>query len=156
MNRSFLLPDDPEDRPEEGYRTPEDGYEDYPPPDMGRYDSPGMGPQQPMRPRPAVRRPVVSYTLLVITAIVFVLQLVSESLTGTDWPALLGMKVNELIVAGQLWRLITPVLLHGGLLHLGFNMYALYILGPGLERYFGHLRFLALSLIHISEPTRPY
>jgi rhomboid protease GluP len=54
------------------------------------------------------------------------------------------MKVNELISAGQLWRLLTPVLLHASLLHICFNMYAVYSLGPELERYYGHARFLAL------------
>jgi rhomboid protease GluP len=66
---------------------------------------------------------------------------------GFDVPAALGMKVNELIIHGQIWRLITPVLLHGSILHLGFNMYALYILGPGLERFYGHWRFLTLYLL---------
>jgi rhomboid protease GluP len=48
---------------------------------------------------------------------------------------------------GQLWRLITPLLLHGSIAHIGFNMYALFIFGPGLERYYGHLRFLTLYLL---------
>jgi len=43
--------------------------------------------------------------------------------------------------------LLTPIWLHGSLLHIGFNMYALYIIGPGLERSFGHRRFLLLYLI---------
>ena len=57
------------------------------------------------------------------------------------------MKVNELILAGQYWRLLTPMFLHGSILHLGFNMYALYIFGPGLERYYGHGRFILLFVL---------
>jgi rhomboid protease GluP len=57
------------------------------------------------------------------------------------------MKVNDLIVGGQFWRLITPMFLHGSLLHIGFNMYALFALGPGLESYYGHGRYLALYLL---------
>jgi rhomboid protease GluP len=37
--------------------------------------------------------------------------------------------------------------LHASLLHLGFNMYALLIFGPGLERFYGHFRFLVLYLL---------
>ena len=48
---------------------------------------------------------------------------------------------------GQLWRLFTPALLHGSLLHIAFNMYALYSLGSGLERYYGHSKFLLLYII---------
>jgi len=57
------------------------------------------------------------------------------------------MKVNEYIAAGELWRLFTPMLLHGSIMHVGFNMYALYLFGTRLERYFGHWRFLILYLI---------
>jgi rhomboid protease GluP len=42
---------------------------------------------------------------------------------------------------------LTPVFLHGSLVHLGFNMYALFIFGPGLERYYGHLRFALLYFL---------
>lgn len=94
-------------------------------------------------------KPWVSYTLLGITVLVYGLQFLSTKLStgGYDWPALLGAKINSLILAGQLWRLITPVLLHGSLMHIAFNMYALFILGPGLERFYGHKRFLALYLV---------
>jgi len=57
------------------------------------------------------------------------------------------MKVNAAIMSGQLWRLFTPMLLHGGILHIVFNMYALLIFGPGLERSYGHVRFLALYIV---------
>jgi len=96
---------------------------------------------------PTADRPMVTYTLLGITLVVYLLQMLSQALLGVDYPAALGMKVNELIVSGQIWRLITPALLHGSILHLGFNMYALYILGPGLERQYGSGRFLALYLL---------
>jgi rhomboid protease GluP len=95
----------------------------------------------------SIKGAMVTYVLLGITLAVFLVQLISQTILGGDYPAALGMKVNELIVRGQLWRLITPVLLHGSILHLGFNMYALYILGPGLERQYGSSRFLALYLL---------
>lgn len=91
--------------------------------------------------------PAVTYTLMGITIFVFLLQMASKFIAGVDYPALLGMKVNDLIMQGQLWRLITPVFLHGNILHIGFNMYALLIFGPGLERQYGHGRFLALYML---------
>jgi rhomboid protease GluP len=93
--------------------------------------------------RPNVR-PIVTYSLLGFTIFVYILQEASGYLTGRDLPALYGMKINELIIAGQYWRLITPMFLHGSLLHIAFNMYALYIFGPQLESFFGHGRFTAL------------
>lgn len=48
--------------------------------------------------------------------------------------------------AGEVWRMVTVVLLHGGLWHIGFNMYALYIFGPPIERSLGRLAFGLLYL----------
>ncbi|GAB4581375.1 MAG: rhomboid family intramembrane serine protease [Anaerolineales bacterium] len=96
---------------------------------------------------PPARTPYVTYTIMGITIFIFVLQLGTETFLGTDLPALYGMKVNEWIAEGQLWRLFTPMLLHGGLIHILFNMYALRSLGPALEQHYGHSRFLALYLL---------
>lgn len=92
-------------------------------------------------------RPFVTYTLLGLNVFIFLLQFYSQTTFGVDRVAAMGMKVNELIVAGQFWRLFTPMFLHGSILHLAFNMYALFIFGPGLERHYGHGRFVALFLL---------
>jgi rhomboid protease GluP len=92
-------------------------------------------------------KPTVTYVLMGITIVIYLSQMISQYFLGGDYPASLGMKVNDLIVSGQLWRLITPVFLHGSILHIAFNMYALYALGPGLERHYGHTRFLVLYLL---------
>jgi rhomboid protease GluP len=92
-------------------------------------------------------KPVVTYVIMGVTVLVYLIQMLSIYLTGHDWPSLLGQKSSDLILQGQVWRLITPVLLHASLLHIGFNMYALFVLGPGLERYYGHKRFLVLYLV---------
>jgi rhomboid protease GluP len=91
--------------------------------------------------------PVVTYVLLGITVSVFLLQLATEFIFGQDLAAAMGLKVNELIISGEFWRLFTPMFLHGSILHIGFNMYALVALGPSLESYYGHGRFLALYLL---------
>lgn len=91
--------------------------------------------------------PMVTYTIMGITVLFFLLQQASQMLVGVDYPAMLGMKVNTLILQGQFWRLITPMFLHGSILHLGFNMYALFIFGPGLERHYGHWRYIALYFL---------
>jgi rhomboid protease GluP len=91
--------------------------------------------------------PWVTYSLLGITILVFLAQAGTEFLLGFDLPALLGMKVNEWIAAGELWRLFTPMLLHGGILHIAFNMYALGVIGPELERFYGHGRFFLLYVL---------
>ncbi|MEM5773656.1 MAG: rhomboid family intramembrane serine protease, partial [Anaerolineaceae bacterium] len=96
---------------------------------------------------PESRRPYVTWTLLAATIVLFLLQSASKLLLGTDLLAIMGAKVNEYIYAGQIWRLVTPMFLHGSVLHIAFNMYALYIIGSGLELYYGHLRYLLLYLL---------
>ena len=92
--------------------------------------------------------PRVTYAIIGVTIFVYLLQMASQFFfSGADYPAFMGMKINEAILAGQIWRLITPVLLHGSLLHIGFNMYALFAIGAGMESRMGHLRFLMLYLV---------
>lgn len=91
--------------------------------------------------------PRVAYTILGVTVVVYLLQLLTQFALGYDLLIELGAKANEAIRAGQLWRFFTPMLLHGSLLHIGFNMYALNAFGVGLERRYGHGRFLLLYIL---------
>lgn len=50
---------------------------------------------------------------------------------------------------GEWYRILTVALVHGGLTHLGFNMWALYILGTPLEHAFGKNRFLIVFFISL-------
>ncbi|MBI3159798.1 MAG: rhomboid family intramembrane serine protease [Chloroflexi bacterium] len=92
-------------------------------------------------------RPVLTYAILGFTLFIYLLQMASQTLLGGDLPLALGAKINAAIQQGEWWRLITPVVLHGSLLHVGVNMYSLYVLGPQLETFYGHWRFLALYLV---------
>jgi len=91
--------------------------------------------------------PYVTYTIIAITVIIYILQLASELLLQGDLPGAILAKDNDLIRAGQLWRLLTPALVHGSIPHIAFNMYALLSFGSGLERQFGHGRFLLLYVL---------
>lgn len=93
------------------------------------------------------RKPIITYALIGLTVVVFIAQSLTETFTGNDLLFVYGGKITQLIEAGQFWRLITPILLHGSILHIALNMYALYILGLRLEKYYGHGRFLLLYLL---------
>ena len=91
-------------------------------------------------------KPIVSYILIGLSVAIYLLQVLTNWQLGFDLPAALGMKENSLIDNGQDWRLFTPALLHGSPLHIFFNMYALYVIGFGIEKRFGHFRFALLYL----------
>lgn len=58
-----------------------------------------------------------------------------------------GAKVNFLIDKGEYFRLFTAMFLHGGIVHIGFNMYALKSLGDLSERIYGTKKFLAIYFL---------
>jgi rhomboid protease GluP len=56
----------------------------------------------------------------------------------------LGALWSPAIVNGEPWRLVTAMFLHGGLLHIGFNMMVLMDIGPAVEEVYGSSRYLFL------------
>jgi len=58
-----------------------------------------------------------------------------------------GMQPLAIALGDEWFRLVSAVFLHGNWLHLGFNMYVLFLLGPPLERLLGHGRFATLFLV---------
>jgi membrane associated rhomboid family serine protease len=58
-----------------------------------------------------------------------------------------GALYGPAVANGEVWRLVTGGFLHAGLLHLAFNMYALYILGSMLEPAVGRLRFAVIYFV---------
>ena len=58
-----------------------------------------------------------------------------------------GANLNPFTLDGQYWRLFTSMFLHGGVIHLLFNMYGLAVIGWSLEREVGSMRFSMIYLI---------
>lgn len=100
----------------------------------------------------ALRQPTpLSLSLLIVLACVHLGAAVTDTVLGAAGqalgPSLLhGAKINGLVWGGQWWRLISATFLHGGVLHLVFNAYALFVLGPVVERLYGSRRFLLMYM----------
>ena len=98
-----------------------------------------------------IKKPTITNILIAINAIVFLAMYLFgngslDNKTLLDFGALYKPFVVDF---SQYYRLITSGFIHIGLLHLGFNMYALYILGPQLESFYGKYKFLFIYLISI-------
>ena len=91
-----------------------------------------------------VTRPVITYSLIGINVAAFLVQVtVGINALAADW----GMWPVGIAIYGEWWRLLTSAFLHGSWLHIAFNMYVLFALGPTLERVLGHGRYLVLYLV---------
>ena len=92
--------------------------------------------------RPSFQTAPVSFAIMAITAAIFVAGYLSPDIDR--WLFTTFAQANFLVAAGDWYRVFTAALLHGGLMHIGFNMYALYLFGPRLEQQVGGPAFLGL------------
>jgi membrane associated rhomboid family serine protease len=102
--------------------------------------------------------PYVTFVLIGINVGLFLLELLlGGQVNGTDnWIYEHGVLVTRAIDSsgavvgvseGEYWRLLSAAFLHYGPLHLGMNMLVLWFIGPALEDYLGHGRYLLLYLV---------
>jgi membrane associated rhomboid family serine protease len=87
---------------------------------------------------------VVTYTLIGLNILIYALQWITQQRLTEAW------FLWPYTVGSEPWRLLTSAFLHSPstvVLHLLFNMYALFIVGPVLESFLGRARFIALYLI---------
>lgn len=96
-------------------------------------------------------RPIATLTIIVVTAFVSLLQMIPGGF-GNDvtqtlvfWAPYLYPDITGLPF--EPWRLLTAILVHGGLWHLALNMLALWMLGRSLEPMLGRGRFVTLYLL---------
>ncbi|MEV7397992.1 rhomboid family intramembrane serine protease [Aeromicrobium sp. NPDC092404] len=84
---------------------------------------------------------IVSMVLIGINVVAFLLQVATGNRTGDIFQN--GAMQGYVVADGDYWRLLTSAFLHADVLHLAFNMYALYLFGPYIERALGTWRFIA-------------
>lgn len=96
-----------------------------------------------------VPRAAVTYALVVVNILVFV-GLAAVSMSPLHIPSELLIRAGGNFALrtqdGEGWRLLTALFLHGGLLHVGLNMFALYQAGQVVERLFGRAGFVVVYL----------
>ena len=98
--------------------------------------------------RNQVRSAPAVFALILVNVLVFLFEIFAGDWNDPQFLHRIGALEPYAVVAqGEYWRLFTALFLHGGFLHLGFNLFALYVLGPPLERSIGTIRFLACYLI---------
>ncbi len=93
---------------------------------------------------------VVTNVLILINVVVFILTAIMSHFTFDDLTLLnMGALNASLVRNGQIYRLFTSAFLHGGFLHILFNMYALYVIGTQVENFMGKGKYLILYVISL-------
>lgn len=125
----------------------------------GRTPAAGRGRPRLLRPRAVANgSPVVTYSLIAANLVMFALttnlnQLSSGFGLGGGGPInALGYRLalfGPAVSSGEYYRLISGAFVHDGLLHIGFNMWALWILGSVFERLVGPGRMAAVYVVSL-------
>ncbi len=89
------------------------------------------------------KKPIITYILLALN---FAMFLIPSLLGNMDQFYNWGATYGPFIRMGQYYRLLTGAFIHGGIFHLLFNMYALWIIGSQLESFIGKSRYLLVYL----------
>ena len=86
--------------------------------------------------------------LILLNVVAFLFEISVGDLNDSEVLHRVGaLEPYAVLAQGEYWRLFTALFLHGGFTHLLFNVFALYILGPPLERSIGTIRFAVCYLI---------
>lgn len=96
------------------------------------------------------KKSIITIALISVNVIMYIITaILSGDIIDSDIRVLifLGAKVNELISSGEYYRLITAMFLHGGLMHLLLNMYALNALGPFIEKVYGSAKYVIIYFV---------
>ncbi len=90
------------------------------------------------------KKPVITYLLITLNVVIY-LALALLDQTGN----ITYMFTNNslLVKSGEFYRLFTSMFLHADIIHLVCNMYALFVVGPQVERYYGKRRFALIYFI---------
>ncbi|WP_088809924.1 MULTISPECIES: rhomboid family intramembrane serine protease [Listeria] len=92
-------------------------------------------------------KPYITYTFIAMQIAYFLWVFFKDMSLSTFTLVEYGAKFNPLIYQGEWWRLITPIFLHTGLMHIAANCLMLYIVGPWAEKIYGKWRYATILLI---------
>lgn len=94
------------------------------------------------------KKPIITYAIISLNILIFVLMYVlGDGSKSVQTLINFGANYGPLVKMGDYYRLITSAFLHIGVLHLAFNCYALYVIGPQVENFFGKSKYIIIYLI---------
>ena len=98
------------------------------------------------------KNPIMTYIFMAICIVAFIFTSLASANFFENDPNIL-YKFGALVsidnfsnIYSEMYRLVVPIFLHAGIIHLACNMYSLYILGPQLESFFGKVKYTIIFI----------
>lgn len=93
------------------------------------------------------KRIIVTPILILLCLVIFILMYIFGNGSEDIYTLIkFGANYQPLVKAGEVWRLVSAMFLHIGVIHLACNMYSLWIIGRQLETFLGKIKFLLVYL----------
>lgn len=92
----------------------------------------------------SVKKPIITYILMSLCILMF---FVSGGGYSDNIVIEIGANYGRYVQKGEIWRLVTCMFLHAGIMHIFFNMYSLYVVGRQIEDFFGKWRYFVIYLL---------
>lgn len=94
------------------------------------------------------KTPIITYAIMCMCIITFIgMYIFGNGSEDSNTLVNFGANIDILVKSGQYYRLITCMFLHVGIFHIICNMYALYIIGPQIESFFGKFKYILIYFI---------
>lgn len=94
--------------------------------------------------------PWITYIIIGINVLFFIVSaFLSGSIVSINGNVLyyMGANYRDAVLSGEYYRLFTCMFLHAGIMHIGFNMYALYTTGPLVEKIYGRVKYALIYFV---------
>lgn len=91
----------------------------------------------------SMKKPIITYIIMALCVLMFII-----SSFGSDINILVkfGANLGVLVKSGEVFRLVSSMFLHAGFMHIFFNMYSLYVIGPKVEDFYGKWKYTFIYL----------
>ena len=90
------------------------------------------------------KKPIITYIIMILCIVMFV---ISGFGLSTELLVKYGASYGPYVKNGEVYRMISYMFLHGGMMHIFLNMYSLYVVGPRVEDFFGKWKYVVIYLI---------
>jgi membrane associated rhomboid family serine protease len=93
---------------------------------------------------PSSGRPIVTFSIIGVCLVIYGIQFFTGD---SNSPVTNSLIYAPFLTSTEPWRMLTSIFIHASIIHVAFNMYSLWVVGPALESLLGRIRYLVLFFV---------